>query len=253
MKYDRFMLGINSNFALRLKSLIMLLIGFALLWFHFAIAQESVPENAHENLSKNGLKNTQVNRPSNTTSEPEETLTLDFNNIDLHALIKTISIQTGRNFIVDPRVKAKVNFVSSEPVSGDKLYELFLSVLEVHGFAAVDVGTFTKIVPTQTGVQSPIPLVNQPSEQQGKQQREHQGAQSVQGEQTEQQTSGDELVTQVIRLQGMQATDVIAVLSPLLKQSESIHAEPTSNSLVITARKANVEKLIDLIRQMAAQ
>jgi len=222
MNTDQLMARKSSNFTRGFMT-------FIALWISFVQPQPSYAQS-----EENSQQSNQSGRPLSA----EETFTLDFNNIDLHALIEIVSIQTGKTFIVDPTVKANVNFISSEPVSGDKLYELFLSVLQVHGFAAVDVGAFTKIVPTQTGVQSPTPLLNQQSEPRFE---------------TEKQIPDDELVTQVIRLQGMHATDVVSVLSPLLSQSESINAEPTSNSVVITARKANIEKLIDLIRQMAGQ
>jgi len=92
-------------------------------------------------------------------ADSEETFTLNLKNTDIRALIETVSLQTGRNFIVDPRVKATVTVISAEPVTGDKLYELFLSVLDVHGYAAVPVGSIIKIVPTAAGVQSAVPVL----------------------------------------------------------------------------------------------
>ena len=74
---------------------------------------------------------------------------LNLKNTDIHSLIGTISKNTGRNFVVDPRVKAKVTVISSQPMSGDELYEVFLSVLQVHGFSAVPTGDVIKIVPIE--------------------------------------------------------------------------------------------------------
>ena len=60
-----------------------------------------------------------------------EKFSLTLKNADIRSLIETVSIQTGINFIVDPRVKAKITVITSEPVNKDKLYDLFLSVLPV--------------------------------------------------------------------------------------------------------------------------
>ena len=94
-------------------------------------------------------------------SDADETFTINLANADIRSLISTVSLQTGKNFIVDPRVKATVTVISSTPVTKDKLYELFLSVLAVHGFATVPAGDIIKIVPTAAGVQGPVPVLSE--------------------------------------------------------------------------------------------
>ncbi|MDC0434858.1 hypothetical protein OAM69_04360 [bacterium] len=160
---------------------------------------------------------------------PDETFTINLKNVDIHTLIETVSIRTGINFIVDPRVKATVNVVSPEPVNADKLYEIFLSVLQVHGYAAVQVGQLTKIVPSSVGVQNAVPLVNEPSD------------------------TEDELVSQVIYLQSAVAVEVVETLRPLIPESASLSAESTSNTIVVTDRAANIDKLIELITLLDGQ
>jgi len=104
-----------------------------------------------------------------------------------------------------------------------------LSVLEVHGFTAVQTGQITKIVPSQVGVQSSVPTF------------------------TEQPVSGDELVSEVIRLQNIPAQELVAALRPLVADTASISAERTSNTIVITDRRSNIDKIVGLIRQMDAR
>ena len=94
-------------------------------------------------------------------STANDTFTLNLNNADIHSLIETVSLQTGRNFIVDPRVRATVTVITSEPINGESLYELFLSVLEVHGYSAMPAGNFIKIVPLATGIQSAVPVLKE--------------------------------------------------------------------------------------------
>ena len=102
-----------------------------------------------------------LSQPTHAQTDNTETFTINLKNTDIRSLIETVSLQTGRNFIVDPRVKAKVTVISSEPITADKLYELFLSVLDVHGYAAVPIGNLVKIVPTTVGVQSPVPVLSE--------------------------------------------------------------------------------------------
>jgi len=82
------------------------------------------------------------------SAQDDATLTLNFQDADIRALINTVSTVTGRNFVVDPRVKGKVTVVSGKKMSTTEIYNVFLSVLEVHNFAAVPSGNVTKILPS---------------------------------------------------------------------------------------------------------
>ncbi|EQD32181.1 general secretion pathway protein D, partial [mine drainage metagenome] len=75
-------------------------------------------------------------------------VTLNLRNVDIRTLIDTVSKATGINFVVDPRVRGNVTVVSSTPMDRDALYQVFLSVLEVYGYAAVPSGPVVKIVPS---------------------------------------------------------------------------------------------------------
>ena len=72
-------------------------------------------------------------------------VTLNLKDADITALINTVAEVTGRNFVVDPRVKGKVTVISSQPMDHSELYEVFLSILDVHGFAAIPAGQVTSI------------------------------------------------------------------------------------------------------------
>jgi len=164
--------------------------------------------------------------PATAQDSSGDTITLNLQNVDIHSLIETVSVHTGRNFIIDPRVKGTVNVVSSTPVNADRLYEIFLSALEINGLAAVPAGKFTKIVPSPVGVHSAVPLISERSD------------------------SGDELVSRVIQLERMPATQIVKTLRPLLSAPASVTAESASNTIIITDRAATIEKLIDLIGLM---
>ncbi|MGD8843750.1 MAG: type II secretion system protein GspD, partial [Gammaproteobacteria bacterium] len=86
-----------------------------------------------------------------------QTITLNLKDADINALIGTVAEVSGKNFIVDPRVKGKVTVISSRPMDADEVYQVFLSILKVHGFAAVPSGSIIKILPDVSAKQDSIP------------------------------------------------------------------------------------------------
>ena len=82
-----------------------------------------------------------------------EEVTLNFSDADLVAVINSVSQITGKNFIIDPRVKGKVTVVSSKPLNETEVYNVFLSILQVHGFATVPTENAIKIIPDATANQ----------------------------------------------------------------------------------------------------
>ena len=91
-----------------------------------------------------------------TSAENKSKVTLNFNATDINAVIAAVSEMTGRNFIVDPRVKGKVTVISHRELKSSEVYQVFLSVLKVHGFAAIPGKNVTKIVPEVNAKQDAI-------------------------------------------------------------------------------------------------
>ena len=83
------------------------------------------------------------------------TITPNYKDADLSQIIQAVSEVTGKNFIIDPRVNAKVTMLSSTPMSADAFYQAFLSVLQVYGYVAVPAGKVIKIVPNTDARQLP--------------------------------------------------------------------------------------------------
>ncbi|MDT8451198.1 MAG: type II secretion system secretin GspD [Gammaproteobacteria bacterium] len=151
-------------------------------------------------------------------------ITLNLKDADIRALISTVSKFTGKNFIIDPRIKAKVTVVSANTMSPDEVYEVFLSVLQVHGFAAVPTGSVIKIIPEVNAKQSAVPL-------------------SVNGKQL----ADDELITKLIRMDHVPAAQLVPILRPLVPQQGHLAAYAPTNSLIITDRAGNIERLMQII------
>jgi general secretion pathway protein D len=154
-------------------------------------------------------------------------VTLSLKEADIRTLIETVSEATGLNFVVDPRVKAKVTVVSSQPMDEAELYQVFLSILQVHGYAAVPVGEIVKIVPDVTAKQGPVSVTES----------DHPGV-------------GDELVTRVLTVEHVPAAQMVPILRPLVPQQGHLAAYASSNVLVISDRAANIERIEKIIRRI---
>ncbi|MDX2439442.1 MAG: type II secretion system protein GspD, partial [Desulfobacterales bacterium] len=86
--------------------------------------------------------------PSEQADPDSQFVSIDFNNVDINVLIKFMSKLTGKNFVVDSRVKGNVTIISPTKISIKNAYKVFESVLDINGFSTVESGTIIKIVPT---------------------------------------------------------------------------------------------------------
>lgn len=153
--------------------------------------------------------------------------TLNLDNVDIRVLINTVSEATGKNFIVDPRVKARVTVVSAKPMNKNELYEIFLSILQVHGYSAVPGANFTKIVPDTNAKQAAIPTSS-----------------------TNLGGPRDELVTRVIQINNAPANQLVPILRPLIPQQGHLAAYVPTNVIVVTDRAANIDRVVRIVRRM---
>ena len=157
----------------------------------------------------------------------ETGITLNLKDADLQSFIETVAEITGKNFVIDPRVKAKVTVVSARPMDRKEIYEVFLSVLQVHGFATVEVGEVIKILPDVNAKQGPGNVITNSSG-----------------------SKGDELVTRVIEVKNVAAAQLVPILRPLVPQQGHLAAYPGSNMLVISDRGANIARLEKIIKRI---
>lgn len=155
----------------------------------------------------------------------EETYTLNFKDADIKELIKFVADTTGYTVIMDPKIRANIQVISKEPVNQQELYDLFLSVLSMNGFAAIRNNNILRIVSDKTVRTQPVPV------------RSGSGKNS-------------EFVTQVISLDNISATKLIPVLRPLVPQEGHMAAYADSNAIIITDSGENIEKLVSIINQL---
>jgi len=147
-------------------------------------------------------------------------VTLNFKNADIRAFIEFVSGFSGKNFLVDNRVKGKVTIISPTPISEDHAYDVFLSVLEVNGFAAVPSGSVIKIVPRAESKQKALPILK-----------------SSKG------NHNDAMVTQVIRLRYADAQQLVALIRPLISPNSHLVAYSRGNMLLLTDSASNIQRI----------
>ncbi len=160
-----------------------------------------------------------------------DVVTLNFVNADIDGVVKAISEMTGKNFVVDPRVKGTVNIVSAKPVSKALAYDVFLSALRLQGYAAVEDGGIVKILPENDAKLHQSLMLGPLDKTRG---------------------AGDRIQTQVFTLKYESAVQMMPILRPLIAPNNTITPYQNSNSLVITDYASNLqrlEKIIDAIDQ----
>ena len=157
--------------------------------------------------------------------QADNDITLNFKDADIREVAATIGQITHKNLIIDPRVQGRVTVISSKPISADAVYAAFLSVLEVHGLAAVPAGSMTKIVPALEARQMPGSAYNS-------------------------RTPGDAVVTQVVQINNVSSAQLVPVLRPLMSAEAQLAAYPPSNMLIISDRAGNLTRLLDIIQRL---
>ncbi|MDH5712162.1 MAG: hypothetical protein OEZ15_10950, partial [Gammaproteobacteria bacterium] len=167
------------------------------------------------------------NKTASKKAAPSNKVTLNFANADINTVIEAVAQRTGKNFIVDPRIKGKVTIISTKPMSNTEVYQVFLSVLKVHGFAAVNAGSVVKIVPEVNAKQDAVETLTNLSGR-----------------------GGDEFVTHVIEVKHVDAAQLVPILRPLVPQRGHLAAYPASNVLIISDSANNIERLVDIIARI---
>jgi general secretion pathway protein D len=159
--------------------------------------------------------------------EPEKRfVTIDFDNVDILLFIKFISEVTGKNFVIDDKVKGKVTIVSPTKISVDEAYKVFESVLEVQGFATVPSGSIVKIIPSV--------------EARGK---------SIETRLREEATSPeDKVITQLIRLDYANPDELKKLFAPLISKNSIMVSYPPSGMLIVTDVLSNIQRLLHIIK-----
>ena len=154
-----------------------------------------------------------------------QAVTINMRDADLRAFISDISSLTGKTFIIDPRINAKITIISQEDLSIDEAYEVFLSVLAVNGYTAIEQDNATKIVPEISGRQAVNSFLRS-------------------------NTPTDNYVTDIVRPNSASVTSLISVLRPILSPQGHLAVYEPNNSLIIADRAGNVKKIKAIVNEL---
>jgi general secretion pathway protein D len=175
--------------------------------------------------------------PQSVLAEPsaragvQDLITMNFQNVDIPVLAKFISEITGKNFVLDERVRGKISIISPTKVTPSQAYSIFQSVLQIKGFTTVTAGSIVKIIPARDVRQSAeLTTSQQPGE-----------------------THGDQYVTRMVKLQNASSASVMSVIRPMVSHDGLIAAFPQDNTLIITDDAFNVQRLLRIIGSLDVQ
>ena len=159
-------------------------------------------------------------------AQADDSWKINLKNADIREFVTQVSAITGKSFIIDPRVKGDVTVISNVNMDEESVYQLFLSVLQVHGFAAVSAGSAIKIVQTVLAKQSSNPddFVDD--------------------------LESEELVTRVITVTNAPSEEMVKVLRPLIPQYGHIAALSEPNVLIISDHASNINRLVEIINRV---
>lgn len=158
------------------------------------------------------------------TANAQETVELNFQNQDIEAVVRAVSRYQQRQFLIDPRVSGQITLVSDGPVSPDTASQLLNSALRMQGFAIVDVGDVSRVVPVADA--------------------------KLHGGGVDQAQPGAGITTRTFRLAYESAESLLAVLKPMIATENSIAAYPANNTLVITDYADNLDRLARIIESI---
>lgn len=164
---------------------------------------------------------------ANTEAATPKARLWNLQDADILSVINEVSQETGKNFVVDPRVNGKISLISSKPIKREEVYQVFLSVLGILGYSAIPSGDIIKIVPNMESGEQATAVANLYSP--GK---------------------GDEVVVRVVPLKNVSATQLIPVLRPLLPQWANISSYSPGNVLILLGRAENLQRLVSIIQEV---
>ncbi|MFZ6817982.1 type II secretion system secretin GspD [Undibacterium sp. Ji22W] len=147
---------------------------------------------------------------------------LNFVNADIESVIKAVGHYTGTTFVIDPRVKGQLTLVSEKPLTKDQAFKLLTSNLRMQGFAVVTSDGFSKVVP-----EADAKLQGGPTQ-----------VKSI---------KGDQIITQVFRVNYEAANNIVTALRPLISPNNVINVNPGNNSIVITDYADNMRRMAEVI------
>jgi general secretion pathway protein D len=163
--------------------------------------------------------------PSIPKKTGQKYVTLDFDNVDISVLVKFVSELTGKNFLIDEKVKGKVTVMSPKKIPVNDVYKVFLSILEINGFTVVPSGDMIKIVPSSVAREKSLEIRTKKDLAEPE----------------------DRMVTQVISLERANPDEIKRVLDPIVPKTGSVLSYPAAGMLIVTDYLSNIRRIQEIV------
>lgn len=153
-------------------------------------------------------------------AQPREPLVMNFRGVEIRQIIESVGELTGRNFLIDPRVRGKATIIANEPIEEGALYDVLLSILRMHGFRAIESQGITRIVPANLGArysENNIP---------------------------------ENLVTEIVAVHHLNVGSVIPLIKPLMTPQAQVLSHKETNTVIITEVRANLERAKTILSKL---
>ncbi len=176
-----------------------------------------------------GMGHAQTESRTGPRGQPNKTISMDFDQVDIKVFIKFISELTGKNFVVDDKVRGKVTVLSPSKISVEEAYKVFESVLEVHGFTTVPAGKVIKVVPSVDARQKSVELRKAPAFVP---------------------RPNDRIITQIMPLLYANAQEVRKLLAPMVSKQGVVIAYDPTDTIIITDFQSNIQRLLSIVEEI---
>ncbi|MDY7031437.1 MAG: type II secretion system secretin GspD [Thermodesulfobacteriota bacterium] len=188
----------------------------------------SFPRNSV--YGEEGKKTDDIGRERVTQTSKGKMITMNFDEVDIRLMVKFISELTGKNFVMDDKVKGKVTIISPTKITVEEAYKVFESVLEVHGYTTVEAGKIVKIIPSREA--------------------RHRDVETQAGKDVAAVMREDRIVTQLIPLEYADANEIKKLFAPLVSKNSSIVSYTATNTIILTDVSSNIYRLIKIIKEI---
>lgn len=160
-------------------------------------------------------------------TQPSSSRLWNLQDADILSIINEVSLETGKNFVVDPRVSGKITLISSKPIKTGEVYAVFLSILESLGYSAIPSGDIVKIIPNMESAEMATRVASKRSP-----------------------GNGGEVVVRVMPLEHVSAAQLIPIIRPMLPQWSNLSVYTPGNVLILTGRAANLQRILNVIKSV---
>lgn len=213
---------------LKLKQLCALLCGISILNTGYAVTNPMTnPTPTPSNTTTASSSSASSSSGNNQSTTSDDKVVLNFENADIQSVIKAISKLSGKNFVVDPRVKGTVNIVSEKPISKSESYKVLESALRMQGFATVEADGVIKVLP-----ETDARTYGMRTDSMGKN------------------NPGDQLITKIFTIDNGSATQLANTLRPMISPNNTISVYTNSNALVVTDYASNMTRITKIINDL---